>query len=332
MQPVSLAIVGLGRWGKVLVDSVQGRSAQVRFTAAVGRDASRIAADAAQRGMVVLPDLAAALADPSLDGVVLATPHSSHAAQIAACVAAGKPVLVEKPFTLTRATAEAALLAGREAGVLIAAAHNRRFLPSVAALRRIISEGELGTILHVETNFSGNVTGRFQSNSWRLAPGESPAGGLAGSGIHHIDAIIHLAGPISEVFALTSRRVHEIAMDDTTAVMFRLASGATASLLTMTATASLFRIQVFGTLGRAEIDGAETLVVTRLDGSQSRFQSEKFDIERAELEAFAAAIRGETPYPITDAEVLNGVAAFEAVSISADRNTPVSLSSNIVLG
>ena len=325
MKPVSLAIVGLGRWGKVLVDSVQGRSEHVRFTAAVGRDAARIAGDATKRGLVVLTGLNNALADPSLDGVVLATPHSSHAAQIAACVAAGKPVLVEKPFTLTQATADTGLRAGREAGVLVAAAHNRRFLPSVAELRRRITDGELGTILHVETNFSGNVTGRYSSDTWRLAPGESPAGGLAGSGIHHIDAIIHLAGPISEVFAMTSRRVHDIPMDDTTAVMFRLVSGATASLLTMTATTSVYRIQVFGTLGRAEIDDGETLVVTRLDGSQTRLQPPKVDIERAELEAFAAAIRGEARYPITDAEVLNGVAAFEAVSISAGAKRPVSL-------
>ncbi len=325
MPPVSLAILGLGRWGKVLVDSVQGRSEHVRFAAAVGRDAVRIAADAAQRGLVVLADLNAALGDPAVDGIVLATPHSLHAAQIAACVAAGKPVLVEKPFTLTKTTAEAALQAGRDAGVLVAAAHNRRFLPAVVELRRMIADSELGTILHIETNFSGNVTGRYASDTWRLAPGESPAGGLAGSGIHHIDAIIHLAGPISEVFALTSRRVHDIPMDDTTAVMFRLASGATASLLTMTATSSLYRIQVFGTLGRVEINGAETMVVTRLDGSQTNFQPETLDIERAELEAFAAAIRDAAPYPITDADVLNGVAAFEAVSISAAANTPVSI-------
>jgi predicted dehydrogenase len=325
MEPVSLAIVGLGRWGKVLVDSVQGRSEHVRFAAAVGRDGARIAADAAQRGLVVLADLAAALADPSLDGIVLATPHSQHATQIAACVAAGKPVLVEKPFTLTRATADAALRAGRDAGVLVAAAHNRRFLPAVVALKRMIADGELGTVLHVETNFSGNVTGRYSRDTWRLAPGESPAGGLAGSGIHHIDAIIHLAGPISAVFAMTSRRVHDIPMDDTTAVMFRMESGATATLLTMTATAPAFRIQVFGTQGRAEIDGAETLVVTGLDGSQSRMQMEPHDIERAELEAFAAAIRGEAPYPISDSDVLNGVAAFEAVSHSADAKAPVQL-------
>src|SRR5262245_57190165 len=107
----SLAIVGLGRWGKVLVDSVQGKSDKVRFTAAIGRDPAKITLDATQRGLKVYPMLADALADPAIDGVVLASPHSKHAEQIKACAAAGKPVMVEKPFTLTRASAEEALAA-----------------------------------------------------------------------------------------------------------------------------------------------------------------------------------------------------------------------------
>jgi predicted dehydrogenase len=93
---ITLAVVGLGRWGKVLVDSVQGRSDVVRFGAAVVRDPAKAAADAQARGLALHAELDAALRDPSLDGIVLATPHSQHAGQIEACAAAAKPVLVEK--------------------------------------------------------------------------------------------------------------------------------------------------------------------------------------------------------------------------------------------
>jgi predicted dehydrogenase len=195
----------------------------------------------------------------------------------------------------------------------------------------MIAQGELGTILHVETNFSGNAAGRYARDAWRLAPGESPAGGLAGSGIHHIDAIIHLAGPITEVFAMTSRRIHDFPMDDTASILFRLASGATASLLTMTATTPTYRIAVFGTLARVEITGsadqrgAEVMRVTRMDGTYVEMTHPPVDIERAELEAFGAAIRGQAAYPITDDEVLNGVAAFEAVSLSVSAGAPVQI-------
>jgi predicted dehydrogenase len=324
-----LAIAGLGRWGKVLVDSVQGRSEKVRFVAAVVREGSRSTADATARGMAAHHDLDAVLRDPAVDGIVLATPHSQHAAQIEACAAAGKPVFVEKPVTLTRASAELALAAAKAAGVLVAAGFNRRFLAPVRDLKAMADSGELGTVLHIETHFSGNVAGRYAPGHWRIAPGESPAGGLAGSGIHQIDAIIHLAGPIKEVFAVSTKRVHGFDMDDTTMATFRLASGAVASLLTITATAPTWRIVVFGTKGKAQADGAaerrgsETLEVTMLSGDTQLRRYAPSDIERAELEAFADAIVGRAAYPVSAAELLNGVAAFEAVSHSAARGTPV---------
>jgi predicted dehydrogenase len=325
----SLAIAGLGRWGKVLVDSVQGRSAKVNFSAAVVRDAARSGADAQARGMAVHTDLDAVLRDPTIHGVVLATPHSQHAAQIAACAAARKHVFVEKPVTLTRASAEPAFNAAKDAGIIVAAGFNRRWLTVVQDLKHMVDAGELGTILHIETHFSGNVAGRYAPGSWRIAPGESPAGGLAGSGIHQIDAIIHLAGPITQIYAVTTRRVHSFPMDDTTIVTFNLASGGVASLFTLTATAPTWRIVVFGTRGKAQADGvadrrgSETLEVTKTNGDRQTRTYAPFDIERAELEAFADAITGAAPYPIPVEHVLNGIAAFEAVSLSAERGQAV---------
>ncbi len=322
----NLAIVGLGRWGRVLVDSVQGKSATVRFTHAVGRDPAATAEHAKPRGLAVLPDLAAALADSSIHGIVLATPHSRHAAEIAQCAAAGKPVMVEKPFTLTRATAEAALAAAHRGGIIVAAAHNRRFLPALDTMKAMIEDGSLGTLLHLEGNFSGNVVGRYTNEMWRVAPGESPAGGLAGSGIHMIDTMIRLAGPMVRVFAQSSRRVHTVPLDDTTSALLTHASGVTASLNMMTATTPTFRLSAFGTKARADLLNAETLVLTPLEGASTTQVAEKFDIERAELEAFAAAIAGTAPYPITWPEILNGVAVFEAVSRSIEAGGPVTIS------
>lgn len=325
----SLAVVGTGRWAKVLVRSVQGQSDIVRFGVAVTRDPAAARAFCEPLGIRPVATLAEALADPAIDGIVLATPHSHHADEVIACAAAGKPVFVEKPFALTRDSAARALDAAAKARIVVAAGHNRRWLPPVAELKAMIAAGALGTVLHVETNFSFQAMGRYTKEMWRMAPGESPAGGLAGSGIHHIDTIIHLMGPIVEVYAMTTARVHNIPLDDTTAVLFRLAGGATASLLTMTATAATYRIQVFGTLAKAEINGlaetrgSETMEVTPVAGEPSLKRYEPFDIERAELEAFARAIAGVEAYPIKAGEIVNGVSAFEAVPLSAERNAPI---------
>jgi predicted dehydrogenase len=120
-------------------------------------------------------------------------------------------------------------------------------------------------------------------------------------------------------------------MDDTTMATFRLASGAVASLLTITATTPTWRIVVFGTRGKAQADGeaerrgSETLEVSMISGDRQMRRYAPFDIERAELEAFADAIAGRAPYPVSAAELLNGVAAFEAVPLSAARGTPVAI-------
>ncbi len=329
---INLAIVGLGRWGKVLVDAVQDVSREVRFGMAVTRDPEAAKLFCTPRGIVPVGSFSDALSNPKVDAIVLASPHSHHAGQVVECAAARKPVFVEKPFALTSQSARSAIAAARAAGIAVAVGFNRRWLPPIVELKQIVMSGQLGTILHIEANFSGNSVGRYTAESWRVANGESPAGGLAGSGIHHIDAIIHLVAPITEVFAVSVARIHNVQLDDTTIVTFRLADGATASLLTMTATAPIYRLQIFGTKGRAQVDGSaetrgtETLEVVPVSGVRSVRNYPPLDVERAELEAFADTVAGRKPYPVSVAEVLNGVAAFEAVSVSAAKRAVVTIS------
>jgi predicted dehydrogenase len=305
-----------------MVRSVHGRSDKVAFVAAVSRDPERARPVAAELGLALLPDLATAATSGTVDGVVLTTPHSRHAEGIALLRRHGMPVLVEKPFTLDRASAETAIAAGAS---LVAAAHNRRFLPAARALLARVAAGGLGTILHVEANYSGNVVGLYKPEMWRADAAESPAGGLAGSGIHMIDLIVALAGPIASAAALSSHRVAALPIDDTVAALFRLASGASATLVSVTATTPAFRLKAFGTAGAAELCDENTLAITGLDGSATTTRFPPADIERAELEAFADAVAGRTPYPVPLAEVLNGVSAFEAVAQSARTGMPVAV-------
>ncbi|MEM8550941.1 MAG: Gfo/Idh/MocA family oxidoreductase, partial [Pseudomonadota bacterium] len=99
----NLAIIGIGRWGRILADAVAGVSDTARFTHGVTRTRANAEDYCASRGITLLDSFEAAIAEPSIDGVVLATPHTQHADQIKAAAAAGKHVLCEKPVTLTRA-------------------------------------------------------------------------------------------------------------------------------------------------------------------------------------------------------------------------------------
>lgn len=312
-----LAIAGLGRWGRVLVDSIQGQSDKVVFTTALVRTPGKAQDYALAKGLRETADMAAVLADPDIDGIVLATPHSQHADQVVAAAAANKPVFCEKPFTLTKADAVRAVQAVREAGTVLAVGHNRRFLPAIKSLKAMMEAGELGRILHVEGNMSGHVGARYTADMWRVSKHESPAGGMAGSGIHVIDMMIHLLGPIAEVQAQSYRLVHEIPFDDTTNMLFKFEQGATGYLVAMTATAPTFRLQVFGEKAAVELRGENRLEFVPVVGPKVTREWPPFDMERAQLEAFGEAIDGGAEFPVPLDDVIAGIAAFEAVPLSA---------------
>ena len=98
---IDAAIIGLGRWGKGIVQSVQGKSKRLRFIRGVSKEPEQVRDFAATHGFELSTEFAEAIADPRVQAVVLATPHSLHVDQIAAVAAAGKPVWCEKPLALT---------------------------------------------------------------------------------------------------------------------------------------------------------------------------------------------------------------------------------------
>ena len=149
----------------------------------------------------------ALLADPNIDAVVLATPHSLHAAQVIAAAKAGKHVFCEKPFALHKADAEAAVAATQQAGVTLGLGYNRRFHPEMTKLREQIQSGDLGTILHFEATMTFPNALLLKPDAWRADKDETPCGGLTPMGVHAIDGMIDLGGAIEQVYCQSFRRV-----------------------------------------------------------------------------------------------------------------------------
>jgi predicted dehydrogenase len=322
---IRAAIIGLGRWGQVLVDSVQGKSEKIQFTRAITRTPAKAEPFARDRRLYLGNQLEQALTDPAIDAVVLATPHSLHAQQIAQASAAGKHVFVEKPFTLTKSSAQEAVQAAQAAGIVLALGHNRRFSPPVKELQARLDSGQLGVVMHAETNYSGPGAFRYQQGMWRADKLESPAGGMAGMGIHMVDGLIGLLGPIRQVQALSHRRVLNVDIDDTTAALLRFRNGATGYLGTIAATSPEWRMQVFGSKGWIELRDDSHLQARMLDSEPETIDFGRFDKERAELEAFASAICHEAPYPLPLDQAIHGIAVFEAIAYSASTGRSVEL-------
>jgi predicted dehydrogenase len=327
---INAAIVGLGWWGKTLVEAVQADSPDIRFVAGTTRTKTpEVEAFAAEQKFEFVDSFEALLANPKVDAVVLATPHSMHAGQVIAAADAGKHVFCEKPFTLTKETAEEAVAAAKKAGVTLGLGYNRRFHPEITKLRNKIRSGDLGTILHVEATMTFPNALMLKPEAWRANREETPCGGLTPMGVHAIDGMIDLCGPIDHVFAQSFRRVVAIDADDTTSILFRMKDGMSGYLGTMTATGPGFSLQVFGSKGWVRLEGMTHVAGapseerrTRLFGS-CKFQpvkgpaevweAERLDVTRAALEGFSKAASGGPAYPITAEEMIHGVAVTEAV-------------------
>jgi predicted dehydrogenase len=319
------AICGAGHWGTRLIESVQGRSAKIGFVAAVSRDPAALKPFAERHGLALSSDYAAVLADKAIDAVVLATPHSQHAEEIAAAAQAGKHVFVEKPFTLTRASAESAIAACKDAGITLHVGFNRRYAPAYADMTRRIAAGEIGALRHIEGQFSGPPSYQTEPGNWRSNPTESPGGAMTARGVHVIDSMVNIAGLVTSVCAISARLEHTIDVDDTTACLLRFAGGVTGMLATLHATSQFYRIHAFGSQGSLEMRGETELNRFALDGTLTVCRFEAIDKERTELEAFAGAVAAGVKFVIAPAAIINVVAATEAVTASARSGKAVEI-------
>jgi predicted dehydrogenase len=317
---LNAASVGLGWWSDELAKAIHGKTDKLRIVGGAARTAAKREAFAQRFGARAYDSYEAVLSDPTIDAVILTTPHSLHADHVIAAAKAGKHVFVEKPFTLTRASAQKAAQACAKAGVILAVGHNRRFAPAAIELKRLVEAGTFGTVLHAEANFSAPSALAYTPERWRASRIESPAGGLAGLAIHMIDALIWLLGPISRVVCQAKRRAVTVDIDDTTSALIAFAAGYTGYVGTQCAAPYSVYLRVLGTGANAEARGDFTqLEVQRAGSKPESVPLKPIDTLRAELEAFADACRGGPAYPVGVEEAVHGVAVMEALARSAQR-------------
>jgi predicted dehydrogenase len=320
---IDAAIIGLGRWGKGIVQSTRA-SRRLRIIRGVSKEPELVADFAAEHGFALSTEFEEAIADPRVKAVVLATPHSLHVGQISAVAAAGKHVWCEKPLALTLAEAERAVAACRKAGVTFALGNNKRCFASMQELKRVVSEGLIGEVLHIEAHFCNEHSTRVLGG-WRDDPNESPGGGLTGAGLHLIDALVNLAGPVAQVDARLFVQKKPPDPRDAAAVLLQFKSGVTGLLATVRAAPAYWRVHVFGTKGWAEARDETTLTIA-LNGQTPHAELlPQVDSLGVLLEAFAESIELGKPFPVTTDEMLDVVAAFEAAIKSMASGTPVSV-------
>jgi predicted dehydrogenase len=325
---IRAAIIGLGRWGRSLVNSVQDSADDIRFVAGRTRTRAKVEDFCRTKGVRLVDDFDAILSDPGIDAVVLATPHSQHAEQIKRAAAAGKHILVEKPITLDRASAQTAADAAHQAGVMLAVGYCRRFHPSFGELRQRLRDGRMGRIVGIVAQHTTSTSTFIPPENWRADPDEAPAGAMTAVGLHSLDLMIEFAGRVRDVQCVTGRH-GDGPSDDTTTVLVRFAGGATGTIFCSVATATNFSFSAYGSLGMAEICGSALQRFRFVPVSQQApdgpvvappdqtADHSGFNMLKAELNEFARCIRDKRTYPIGIEDVLHGMAVFDAAVQSA---------------
>jgi predicted dehydrogenase len=322
-EKVRLGSVGLGWWGSSLADAVDtGGLAEI--VTCYSRKPSGREAFATKHDCRAADSFEDLLADPEVEGVIIATSHQSHRGLIEQAAAAGKHIFVEKPFTNTVEDGLVAIAAARESGVLIQVGHQRRRTPAKRRMKSMLDSGELGDVETVVAHQSVPNGYKMPEEAWRWDPDQSPLGSMTSLGVHKIDTMHYLVGPIRTVFTLT-RPGRSHAIDEATVLALEFESGALATLTTSFFTPVVNEIEVFGTEAAAySSGGGERLQVQgRNDSKPVEIELEPMDPVVDQMMAFARAVRGEIPVEVDGEAGLAVVAVLEAAVQSAADRVPV---------
>ena len=314
---VRLGLVGLGNWGKRLTRAV-GTVEGADLVACFARTPATRGAFAAEMGC----DAAGSLDElfDSVDGVLIATPHTTHVDLVETAAASGTHIMCEKPLALTVEDGRRAVAAAEAAGVLLQVAHYRRRFSPIRRMKTLLETGELGTLLQIDGHFS-KPFGPDPNRPWRDLPDEAPAGAMTALGVHTADDMLYLAGPLKRLWALSSNTLPGSDLDDATTVLLEFESGVQGTLRTSLRTPTVAGVGVYGTAGaaRSEDDGHRLFTSFLPDDDWTEVPIDPIDGVAANIAAFVECIRTGTQ-PETDGHAaLQVVAIMEAIVESAAR-------------
>lgn len=317
------AVVGLGWWGRNLASTTE-QSGKINVVSVTAGHPANHQDFADEKGLTLAASYDEILEDKDIDAVILATPHTQHEQQFLDALNAGKQVFCEKPLSLTKASAERMVAAAEQKGQVIGVGHERRFEASMEAAHAFVSQGKLGTVLNMESNYSHNLLAGLPLDSWRVTPEEGPSLPMTGMGIHFTDIYLWMFGPIASVNAQIATRAVEWPAGDVITVQLKFASGATGLMCNMATTPYYGLFSIFGTDAWIEVkdsghpqQGGETYVTTcDKEGKQDSRTLGPKNAVLANLEEWADAVEGRGDYRFTNEQLIDNVAVLEAIAKS----------------
>ncbi len=303
MAPLNIALIGCGIISEHHIRAYQRHAERARITICCDIDPAKAAARAELAGARAVTSLEEVLADPQIDAVEICTPHHFHAQAAIAAARAGKHILCQKPLARTLDECDAIIAAARSAGVTLFYAEIMRTLPAAVAARQAIEAGRIGMLIGMQATYAHWQGGEYLSTSWRYDPRITGGGQLLDGGIHYIDMLLQIGGPIQAVSCSIARFRPELGGEDTAVLNARFAGGQLGTLFASQAAGVWFpgaSFVAFGTQGVLMIGGphgALTLHREDLPGGYQVLIEQRDDMFGAMIGAYLDTLEGRSANP-----------------------------------
>ena len=340
-------IVGCGVIAPAHAEALASLS-NARLVAVTDVVADKAKAFALDQGVTWEPDLATLLGRPDIDVVSVCVPSGRHAEVGEQVARAGKHLVVEKPIDVTLSAADRLLSAVREAGVRLTVVSQRRFDPGLVELRALVDQGRLGRLVLGDAKIKWyRSQAYYDSADWRGTWALDGGGALMNQGVHWVDMLRWIMGPVAEVSALCATQCHEIEVEDVALAILRFESGAVGTIEVTTAVfpGLTERLEVSGTGGTVVVEAGRISIRQLVDeapdvGTHGLAPGAVLDhgpgaagdpadlgigAHAAQLADFLAALESGQPPLVTGDEARACLETVLAVYESARRHAPVTL-------
>lgn len=327
---MNIALIGLGMVAGTHVAAIQASDRGLTLAGVLGRDPQKTACFAEAHGTRAFASLRDITDDQAIDFAIIATPPDQRMELVKTLVAAGKPILMEKPIERTLQAATEIVNLCETANVPLGIVFQHRARAASSALKAALTVGELGDIATVEIRVPW-----WRDQSYYDAPGRGTyardgGGVMISQAIHTLDLAMWLLGPISTIQAMMrTTHLHDLEAEDWAGALFEMENGAVGTLMATTAeypgTAETITIQ--GTRAKAHL-GAGVLTVTTLEGKETTFGESAATGGGADpmafthawhqsvIEDFAESLKTGTPPMATGRSALLTHAVIDAMQVA----------------
>ena len=317
-SPLRVACIGIGWWSDVLADAIQ-RSGKLAIVSCYTRSEEKRNAFAAKYRCGAAASYEAMLADSEIEAIINTTPNDVHLATTSAAAAAGKHVFLDKPIANSIADGRAITEACRKAGVVLALGYQRRRESHFRWIRQQIDAGVFGKLVNAEANISRDRLGKIDLTSWRYQSAGMPGGVMLQIGIHYIDVLEYLIGPVRAVRGQSAQLVLPGDNPDVASLLLEHENGALSTVNASYASASeYYLMNIYGKDATAYYDLHNGLrILKRGETAPVAVPCEKNDTLVEQLEEFAAAVRGQGSHEVGGEYATISLAVVRAGILSA---------------